>query len=58
MAQRQKPEECRYFPLCEPLLVQMLSDLLIDVEEVMQLILPTDAETICLQCHNFLPRPK
>lgn len=58
MAQRQKPEECRYFPFCESLLVQMLSELLIDAEEVMQLILPTDAETICVQCHDFLPRPK
>ena len=60
MAQRQRPEKCRYFPLCEPLFVQMRSEfeLLIDAEEVEQLILPTDAETICVQCHDFLPIPK
>ena len=55
MAQRQKPEECRYFPFCGPLFVQMRSEfeLLIDAEEVEQLILPTDAEMICVQCHDF-----
>jgi hypothetical protein len=56
MAQRQKPEECRYFPFCESL-GQMLSELLPDAEKGGQ-ILPTDAETICVQCHDFLPSPK
>lgn len=57
MAQRQKPQECKYYPLCESL-GQMLSELLTDAENGEQIILPTDAETICVQCHAFLPIPK
>lgn len=57
MARRQKPEECIYFPFCESL-AQMLSKLLTDDEEGEQIILPADAESICAQCHDFLPMPK
>jgi hypothetical protein len=57
MAERQKPQECKYYPMCESLGL-MLSELLTDAEEEKQINLPMDAEPICGQCDDFLPRPK
>ena len=52
MKKRRKPENCKYYPLCEPLktLVGQLSLKLLNTYTD---LLPKEAESVCSQCDDF-----